>query len=208
VDVLINGIRLFLSLLFSGMVKYFILELRNIMYFMNRPTLSRRHFLFSMLAYPLLPNLSWAQSPEKCLRLYQPHTDETLNIVYHSDQGYHLDSLKQINYLMRDYRTDCVMQMDLELLDILYDLQQQFDTRPFHVISGYRSPKTNRKLRQRSRNVAKRSFHLQGKAVDVCLPGVSSRQLKKAAIDLKRGGVGYYSRSGFVHLDTGPVRHW
>ncbi len=179
---------------------------------MNRFNISRRRFLLNCLNIGFMSALStqsWALPVEKRLHLYQPYTDETLDLMYYSEGGYHLDSLQRIDYLMRDYRTDDVMPMDLKLLDTLYELQQGLAVRqPLYIISAYRCEKTNRQLRKRSRNVAQHSFHLKGRAVDVRLPGVSSRQLKRAAMRLKRGGVGHYSRSGFVHLDTGPVRHW
>jgi uncharacterized protein YcbK (DUF882 family) len=99
--------------------------------------------------------------------------------------------------------------MDKNLLDLLYVLQQQVDKKgAYHIISGYRSPKTNAKLRQRSKGVAKRSLHMQGKAIDVRLPGVELKHLRQAALQLKAGGVGYYPKSNFVHIDTGRPRFW
>ena len=99
--------------------------------------------------------------------------------------------------------------MDPKLLDLLHQLQEKVEHQgEFHVISGYRSPATNEMLSKRSSGVAKRSYHMLGQAIDVRLPGFDIQQLKKAAIALKGGGVGYYSSSDFVHLDVGRVRYW
>ena len=99
--------------------------------------------------------------------------------------------------------------MDPKLLDLLHQLQAKVEHQgEFHVSSGYRSPATNDMLNKRSSGVAKRSYHMLGKAIDVRIPGFDSSQLQKAAISLKGGGVGYYARSNFIHLDVGRVRHW
>lgn len=116
---------------------------------------------------------------------------------------------KAFNYIFRDWRTNEQAQMDLGLLEQLSQIQQRLGTnKPITLISGYRSPKTNNMLRQRSKGVAKKSFHMVGKAMDFNIPGVSLASIRKAALDLKAGGVGYYPGSGFVHIDTGPVRRW
>lgn len=100
--------------------------------------------------------------------------------------------------------------MDRRLFDLLYDLKLSLgdsDAR-FHVVSAYRSPATNAKLRRASSGVAKKSLHLTGQAIDIRFPDLSTRRVRDAAITLGRGGVGYYRRSDFVHLDTGNVRTW
>ena len=110
---------------------------------------------------------------------------------------------------MRDYRTGEVMRMDPKLMDILYVLRGKLDSAaPFQLISGYRSPKTNAMLRQRSGGVAKHSLHMEGRAADVYLPDRDLKVLRRAALSLKAGGVGYYPKPGFVHVDTGRVRFW
>ena len=110
---------------------------------------------------------------------------------------------------MRDHRAGLASPMDPKLLDLLHQLQTKVGHQgEFHVISGYRSPATNEMLNKRSSGVAKRSYHMLGKAIDVRMPGFDSKQLHKAAISLKGGGVGYYSSSNFVHLDVGRVRYW
>jgi uncharacterized protein YcbK (DUF882 family) len=111
--------------------------------------------------------------------------------------------------VLRDHRTGEVKAIDPDLLHLLYALKRKLHTRQaFHVISGYRSPATNAKLRQRSTGVARKSFHTRGMAVDIALPECDLRDLHRAALDLGAGGVGYYPRPGFIHVDTGPVRRW
>lgn len=146
---------------------------------------------------------------ERVLRFHNIHTGEKLARVYWQDGQYLAGPLREFDHLLRDWRTDEVTRIDLKVLDLLAELHRLMgSSRPFDVISGYRSPKTNAKLRADGRSVAKKSFHMLGKAVDVNLPGRDLRALHKAAINLKRGGVGYYGKSGFVHVDTGRVRYW
>ena len=146
---------------------------------------------------------------ERSLSLYNNHTREHLKVVYWVDGDYVPEALSDINHLLRDHRTDQVASMDPALLDLLYDLGHKIGARhPFHVISAYRSPKTNAKLRQRSKRVAKRSQHMYGKAVDIYVPGYKLADLRRAALSLRRGGVGYYPRSNFIHVDTARVRFW
>ena len=156
-----------------------------------------------------LANPGPSATAERSLALYNDHTREHLNTVYWVEGEYVPEALADINHLLRDHRTDQVVTMDPELLDLLYDLGRKIDARyPFHVISGYRSPKTNAQLRKRSKKVAKRSQHMYGKAVDLYVPGHKLADVRRAALSLRRGGVGYYPRSNFIHLDTGRVRFW
>ncbi|HHD63769.1 MAG TPA: DUF882 domain-containing protein [Desulfobulbaceae bacterium] len=123
--------------------------------------------------------------------------------------GYDSHALARINYLLRDFRTGEEHPIDPKLLDILFDVRRNFGGRgTFAVISGYRSPKTNKQLCARSSGVAKHSLHMVGKAIDVRLIGVRTKKIQQCALGLKRGGVGFYAKSDFVHLDTGRVRHW
>ena len=146
---------------------------------------------------------------EKRLSLYNVHTGESLDRVSYSRNGRLLDSLSEINRIMRDHRSGEVENIDTELLDTLYLLSQKLKCdSPFHIISAYRSPETNSMLRKSSSGVARKSMHMYGKAVDVRLPGCDLEELKDAALQLKRGGVGYYRESDFVHLDVGPYRYW
>ncbi len=159
-------------------------------------------FAPSLLAHASAAKQRW-------LSFYNLHTGEQLKTVYWVKGRYVSSELDEINYLLRDFRTDNIEPIDPELLDLLYALRRRMDSKaPFHIISGYRSPKTNAMLRQRSRSVAKRSYHTRGMAVDVRLPGRELNHLRRAALALKRGGVGYYPASDFIHVDTGPVRFW
>jgi len=117
--------------------------------------------------------------------------------------------MREIEHLMRDYRTGTVHAIDRRLIDIVYHLNRMLGShRPVEVISGYRSPQTNAFLRATTDGVAQNSYHMRGQAIDLRLPGHSLSQLRRAALSLRAGGVGYYPASNFVHVDTGPVRHW
>ena len=119
------------------------------------------------------------------------------------------EALEEVNFLLRDYRANLVKEIDPNLLDLLFHLNQKLETeKPFHVISGYRSPKTNAALRKRNRRVARNSLHMAGMAVDLRVPDVHVKHLCNAALDMHCGGVGYYARRGFVHVDVGNVRVW
>ena len=146
---------------------------------------------------------------EKKLSLYNIHTGESLDRVYYSRGESLRDSLSEINNIMRDHRSGEIQTIDTELLDTLYLLSQRMKSqKAFHIISAYRSPETNNMLRKSSSGVAKKSMHMYGKAVDVRLPCSNLEELRDAALQLKRGGVGYYPGSDFVHLDVGPFRYW
>ena len=148
--------------------------------------------------------------PEKALSFYNTHTGETLRqAVYWAEGNYIPDTLNQIDHLLRDHRTDTIQPIDPALIDLLHALSRQLGaTRPIHVISGFRSPASNLLLRQQAQGVAKRSLHMSGKAIDIRIPDCDLTRLRRAAMAQKRGGVGFYPDSDFVHLDTGRVRHW
>lgn len=170
----------------------------------------RRHFLKTgaLLAATMTLNLQGAVS-ERTIRLHNIHTGEHVDATFWASGQWIGSEMARIDHLLRDFRTGESTPMDPELLMLLSDLQRTFDTRrPFEIISGYRSPKTNAHLRASSPGVAKKSLHMQGRAVDVTLPGVRLASLRRAAIRLGRGGVGYYPASNFIHVDTGRVRHW
>jgi len=146
---------------------------------------------------------------EKSLAFYSTHTGEKLKTVYWADGHYLAPSLREINYILRDPRNDEIRDIDTQLLDLLFALCGAIDARQsFHIISGYRSPATNAFLRAHSSGVAKNSLHLVGQAIDIRCPGRDLRVVQKAAMALQRGGVGYYPKSDFVHVDTGRVRYW
>lgn len=137
------------------------------------------------------------------------HTGEFLSVPFWENGRYSPDALAQIDTLLRDFRTGEKTSMDVGLLEFLYRLRTVLESdQPFEIISGYRSPKTNASLAAKSRGVAKRSYHMQGMAIDVRLPGRFLGDLRRVALDLRLGGVGYYRRSNFIHLDTGRVRFW
>ncbi len=132
-----------------------------------------------------------------------------MKTVYWSKNQYVPQALADINYILRDHRTGETREIDKDLLDLLFALGRRLENRdPFHIISGYRSAQTNSFLHSLSSGVASHSFHVSGKAIDIRLPGHDLKTLHRAAIDLKRGGVGYYPSSDFVHVDVGRVRYW
>ena len=146
---------------------------------------------------------------DRSIKLFSVNTGEHLTATYWAKDHFVKDEIKKINYFLRDFRTGDVQEMDIGLLDLLYSIQLIRDTdKAIKVYSGYRSPKTNERLRKRSEGVAKNSYHLKAQAIDINLPGTDLKNLKKLATFLKRGGVGYYPRSGFMHIDTGPIRYW
>jgi uncharacterized protein YcbK (DUF882 family) len=150
-----------------------------------------------------------AAQPERFLAFYNTHTGERLKTVYWVQGNYISDSLGEIDHILRDYRTNEVLNIDTRLLDLLFVLRNELDTsQPFHIISGYRSPQTNAFLRTNSSGVAENSLHLVGKAIDIRTPARSLSTLRNAAVTLKGGGVGYYPKSDFVHIDVGRVRYW
>ena len=137
------------------------------------------------------------------------HTAEKVQVRYFEEGRYLPDALKQLNHLLRDHRSGMAANMDHKLFDQLHGLAAGAQCTPhYEIISGYRSPATNEKLRERSDGVAKQSLHMQGRALDVRLPRVSCSRLRELAIGMQSGGVGYYAKSDFVHLDTGRVRSW
>ena len=143
------------------------------------------------------------------LAFVHTHTGETLDLIYRGAQGYRAESLLKVNEFLRDFRTSDVHVIDPALLDLLHALAKSArTTEPFHVISGYRSPRTNAALRAHSSGVGKYSLHMEGKAIDIRLPGVALTHVRDRALGLARGGVGYYPGSNFVHVDTGRVRAW
>jgi uncharacterized protein YcbK (DUF882 family) len=137
------------------------------------------------------------------------HTGEKFNEVYYANGSYLPDALAEATRVMRDWRTGDEHFIDPGLFDALHAIGDKLETRaPFQVISGYRSPKTNAMLHERSSGVATNSQHTVGKAIDVRVPGVELSNLRNAALSLSAGGVGFYPVSNFVHVDTGRVRQW
>ncbi len=178
---------------------------------------SRRQFLklgLLVAAAGLLPSPARAalrdvMAPERVLALYNTHTGESIKTVYWAEGSYIPDALADINHILRDHRNDAIKDMSPALLDLLYSVNNAVDARqPFHIISGYRSPATNAMLAARSNGVAKHSMHLDGMATDIRVPGRELIQVRRAALMMQGGGVGYYPGSDFVHVDVGRVRQW
>jgi uncharacterized protein YcbK (DUF882 family) len=146
---------------------------------------------------------------KRSLAFYNLHTGEALNVCYYDQGRYRPEALDSINLILRDFRTGEIKAIDPLLLDQLYAVKCRIRPRtPFHVISGYRCPATNAMLRKISTGVARASLHTKGRAIDIRLPGYNTRRLHDLCVKLKAGGVGYYPKSDFVHLDTGRVRTW
>ncbi len=137
------------------------------------------------------------------------HTGDRVDIVYWAGGRYLRAGLDVVDWVLRDHRTGEAQTIDPNLLDLLYVLRQDLETQdPFELISGYRSVQTNEALRRTTSGVAKDSYHLRGQAVDVRLPGRALVDLRDTALALRGGGVGFYPKSNFVHIDVGPVRQW
>jgi uncharacterized protein YcbK (DUF882 family) len=183
------------------------------------PVLSRRRILQAAAAAPVLwiagggqramANIPERVVPARSLSLINTHTGESLTTEYFAAQAYAAGSLQRLNHLLRDHRSGESHPIDPKLFDVLHQLAERAHCDPeFEVISGYRSPESNAKLSAASTGVARKSLHMQGKAIDVRLRGVSCKRLHELAVEMKPGGVGFYPKSAFVHLDTGRVRFW
>jgi len=149
---------------------------------------------------------------ERGLSFFHTHTGERLSTAYCTGGDYLAPALRDINVLLRDFRVNQIKPIDPGLLDMLFELNGVLGTdQPFHVISGYRSPNTNAMLQDRGgarSGVASHSLHMDGKAIDIRVPGIKLAHLRDSAKSLKIGGVGFYPGSNFVHVDTGRVRYW
>lgn len=183
----------------------------------SRQGISRRDFLSAGLLatvalffpHKTAAAMSRAFSDERALSFYNTHTGENMKAVYWNRGAYVPQALTDINYILRDYRTGEVKEIDTNLLDLLFALQQKLESSgPFHIISGYRSQETNSIMNIISKGVVKNSLHIDGKAIDIRLPEHELKTLRSAAVDLQRGGVGYYPSSDFVHVDVGRIRYW
>jgi uncharacterized protein YcbK (DUF882 family) len=177
--------------------------------------LGRRRFA-STLALPLaLSSFGFGGTPaaaaarDRSVELYHCHTGETLRTVYLADGRYQPEALRAATHHLRDWRDNTELGVDPELLDLLWSLRRKLEvSRPLQVFCGYRSPETNAMLRRTRRGVAAHSLHMRAMAIDLRVEGRSLSNVRRAAMALKAGGVGYYPRSGFVHVDTGDIRYW
>jgi uncharacterized protein YcbK (DUF882 family) len=150
------------------------------------------------------------RAPARQIYLHNTHTGEQIKAEYWVKGNYVRSTLKALDRVLRDHHNGSVHPMDPRLLDQIFLLTRTVRQHgPVQVISGYRSPETNAMLREEDgTGVAQHSFHMQGKAVDIYVPGMPLKYLRRAALNLKAGGVGYYPHSNFIHIDTGPIRHW
>jgi uncharacterized protein YcbK (DUF882 family) len=153
---------------------------------------------------------STTQAQDHLLLLYNTHTGERLDIVYRRGDQYIPGALAKLDYFLRDHRTGDVRHFDPRLYDILADLTASVGHPggEIDIVCGYRTPSTNESLRAHTSGVAKNSLHIQAEAIDLRIPGVDTLLLRRAALALRRGGVGYYPHSDFIHVDTGRVRQW
>lgn len=176
--------------------------------------LGRRAMLGGIMSFgamSLLGTEALASLPERRIAFRNIHTNERIDARYFGATGYDMEGLAEINHGLRDWRTGDIIQMDRGLMDTLVQIRDRLGVsarQPFDLISGYRSPHTNAALHERSGGVATKSQHMLGKATDIALPGVPLDRLRAAAMAGQRGGVGFYPRDGFVHVDTGRVRSW
>jgi uncharacterized protein YcbK (DUF882 family) len=147
---------------------------------------------------------------EHSVRLYNTHTGERIEIVYRRGDLFVADALAKLDFFLRDHRTGDVRHFDPRLYDILSDLTASVGQpgAEIDIICGYRTSTTNETLRAQTTGVAKNSLHIQAEAIDLRMPGVDTLKLRKAALALARGGVGYYPHSDFIHVDVGRVRQW
>ena len=158
-------------------------------------------------AEPKLQAVSY--SPYR-LHYFHTHTGQRLNIVYRNGEGYDAESLARLNRYLRDHRTGEIHEYDPRVFDLLHDLTAALGNPDLEidVICGYRTPWSNEFLRTHGHGVACQSLHMQAMAIDIRVPGIPTAQLRDAALALRRGGVGYYAASHFVHIDVGRVRRW
>lgn len=168
--------------------------------------------LSGVAVFSVIPSKIQASRSAKGIRnlgFYSLHTGERSHGNYWINGDYQEGILSEFSHTLRDHRRNESAPMDKRLYDLLFKLKASLNTEnDFNVISGYRSPETNAILASKSHNVAKQSYHVKGMAIDIAIADVKLNHLREAAIALKLGGVGYYPRSGFIHVDTGPVRTW
>ena len=173
---------------------------------------SRLALILLLLGAPGHTTESAPSAREYRLRFYHTHTGESLDVVYRRGDRYIPEALAELDHYLRDHRTGDVRHFDPRLFDLLSDLTTSLADSggEIDVICGYRTPSSNEFLRTRNAHtgVARHSLHMQAEAIDIRLPGISTSELRNAALRLHRGGVGYYRSSDFVHVDVGRVRHW
>jgi len=167
--------------------------------------------MFGILSSPVqVTKAAEAPVQEYRLRLFHTHTGERIDIVYRRGDVYFPDAINRLDQFLRDHRTGDVHQFDARLFDLLHDLTASLGHAgtEIDIICGFRTPWSNEFLRRTSSGVASHSLHMEGEAIDIRIPGISTSELRDAALALHRGGVGFYPKSEFVHVDVGRVRRW
>lgn len=172
----------------------------------------RISFILSCIVALVSGSCLAADHPEQVyrLRLYHTHTNEHIDVVYRQGDTYIPRGIHELDHFLRDHRTGAVHHYDPRVFDVLHDLVAAVGEpdAEINIICGYRTPWSNHFLRSRSRAVAKHSLHMKAMAIDIRLPGVDTAELRDTALTLHRGGVGYYQREDFIHVDVGRVRRW
>ena len=174
--------------------------------------LSRRQVLRMgtlLVATSFSPSLGWSHHLKRSLDLHNALTGENIKLEYWVEGEFVPDALQALNRFLRDPHNGKITEIDPKLFHFIHDIARKLEAKDtINIMSGYRSPATNDRLRRRNSAAAKGSFHVKGKAVDIRIPGHSTKSVRRVALDLNQGGVGYYPRSRYVHIDTGPVRNW
>ncbi len=165
--------------------------------------------LCSLFPVSAIASIDRLSAQKRNLFLFNTHTAQKLDVCYYDQGQYQAEALKKINYILRDHRTEEIKPIHIGLLNLLHSISMTLG-RPtrLHIISGYRSPETNANLRKKNKYVVKNSLHMKGEAADIRIPGYDTRWLRNVCMKLKTGGVGYYRKSDFVHVDIGLVRYW
>jgi uncharacterized protein YcbK (DUF882 family) len=146
---------------------------------------------------------------EKTLKLYNLNTGESTMSTFWADGRYVPESLREIDNILRDHRANAAIATDRKLVELMFQIQTKLNTeKGLDVVCGYRSPRTNAELVREGQTHARNSFHIRGQALDFRVPGHDLRNVRKLAMEMQAGGVGYYPRAGFIHIDVGPVRNW
>lgn len=185
----------------------------------NDIVMSKRHFMRNIACGSLIavgggvPEIAkataWSFPSSRSVDLENVHTGDKIKLTYFENGRYVRGALHEISYALRDYHNDIVYPIDPALIDQLHDLKNTLGmNKPFHIVSGYRSPSTNANLRRTNHKVARHSLHMEGRAIDIKIEGVRTKTIRDAALSLRSGGVGYYPYAHFVHLDTGDIRTW
>ncbi len=183
----------------------------------NGSNINRRQFIrmglittvSALVPKAVLASIDESPPPQRVMSLLNLYTNENIEAVYWEGGQYIPEALSEINYIFRDHRTEEMTDISPDLLDLLYSIQLKLKSKePLQIVSGYRTPRSNALLRKIRRGVARNSLHMYGKAADIRLEGYSIKDIRHAALSCTAGGVGYYPRSNFVHVDVGLVRYW